>query len=406
MKDIMLYWLYGMITELYLKNYIPFDEVTIELKEGLNILTGETGIGKSCIVESLSVLLGNADRRGKSTSSGESRITAGLSEAGVLQLSWTGQERSRTRINGEPASAKELRSALESDVFIASQKHQDRYLKSSFITSILDERTGVVDQTIAHRTLSKQRKEKMKELHRLKDEIERASREKDYLEFTVAEIEKVDPRENEEDDLERKVKKLESQEQVSELTQSLSSTLSGETGILSRIRELKTRYEALLEFEKLPPFDADAVLSSMEEISFHLERSLSAENVPAQLDSLHDRLVAIRRLRKKYGPNIAHVRETLEKNRARLAITEDGDFEIKDIENQLDAIEKDITRLAGKIEKARLGEAGKFLKDLRALSEKLALKPVYTLRALDGESPRTLELYWKQKNLPEAPVST
>lgn len=372
-----------MLQRLYVKNLALIDEIEVEFKEGLNILTGETGAGKSIILGSVNLALGgrytkDMIRRGcdygfveLSFEIADSRQTERLKaldifpEEGSVVLSRRLMEgRSVSRINGETVSMALLKEAAEILIDIHGQhEHQSLLYKKNHL-GIVDEFSGehiertkkaVADSYHTCRELSK----KLEETEM--DEADRA-KELSFLEFEVSEIEKADLREGEDEELEVSYrfmvnsKKIadgasEAYQYTSEDSGSASENLSRAIRALDSIREYDEKAEEL--YRQL--VEVDSLLNDFNrELS---DYSASCECSEEELYETEKRLDEINRLKVKYGNSIEEIAAYCEEQKEKIEKLQDYENYIASLKAEYEKAKKAMEKQARNLSKIRKEQA-------------------------------------------------
>lgn len=372
-----------MLQRLYMKNLALIDEIEVEFKEGLNILTGETGAGKSIILGSVNLALGgrytkDMIRRGcdygfveLSFEVADGRQTERLKaldifpEEGCVVLSRRLMEgRSVSRINGETVSMALLKEAAEILIDIHGQhEHQSLLYKKNHL-GIVDEFSGehierakkaVADSYHTCRKISK----KLEETEM--DEADRA-KELSFLEFEVSEIEKADLREGEDEDLEVSYrfmvnsKKIadgvsEAYQYTSEDSESASENLSRAIRALDSIREYDEKAEEL--YRQL--VEVDSLLNDFNrELS---DYSDSCECSEEELYETEKRLDEINRLKVKYGNSIEEIAAYCEEQKEKIEKLQDYENYIAGLKAEHEKAKKAMEKQAQNLSKIRKEQA-------------------------------------------------
>ncbi len=318
-----------MLTEIFVRNLAIVDELTVSFQPGFNVLTGETGAGKSIVIQALSFLLGERGdvdliRAGQETMlveaafdlsrCAQARDVAAALEIGAddtlifsRELSRTG--RSRIRINGRPATLSMLRQLSGCLVDIHGQHEHQSLLQASSHLRLLD--------SFGREDLHK-RKEEYRKAYRQLREVERAiaeinqnERERnqrlDLLRFQADEIDKAQLREGEEDELAQERQLLANAEKIADKLNGLAQGLSGDGAAGDRLAESAQSLAAILDID--PAFSQwleqlSQAQNIIQDVSFEAGRYLGRlEFDPERLSEVEERLHLIQRLTRKYADN-------------------------------------------------------------------------------------------------------
>lgn len=382
-----------MLIELRIRNYALIDQLSLSIGPGLNVLTGETGAGKSIIVGALSLLLGERAsaevvRDGGDRANVEGVFDIGdrpeivdlLSDLGVepedglliLRREVAAEGRSRAWINGSPATAGMLGEVGRLLVDMHGQHEHQTLLRSDEQRAILDAYAGageiLAEVRAAHRRL-RDAEGRLSELDRKRRETEQQA---EFLRHQLEEIEKAKLREGEEEELEEEANRLDHSEELARLSGGLYSSLyAAEDAIVSRLAEVRRRLEQLV---RIDPSQADALelfepaYINLEELGRRFgEYQASVEHDPARLDQIRRRQDLIYRLKTRYGPELTDVIETGRRARAALDLLDGAGFERRSIEREVDKARAELRERAAALSAARGEAAGRLAGEIEAI---------------------------------------
>jgi DNA repair protein RecN (Recombination protein N) len=371
-----------MLRYLRIRNLAVIEDVQVEFDAGLNVLTGETGAGKSILVEAVGLLLGgraSSDlvRTGEELAEVDALFAAGDEEL-VLRREVTAQGRSRAFINGTLATAGTLRSYSERLIELHGQHEHQVLMDPDSHLSLLDAYAALegvrasVGEAFAH----------VQEVRAQLDALQLDERQKaariDLLTFQRDEIARAQIRPGEDDELAatrqvlanaEKLQRL-SSEAYAALYESDGAVLAALTGIWRRVGEL-----AALDARVAPYLESrDAIKSQLEDLAFFL-RGYAGEidASPARLQEVDDRVVLLDRLKRKYGPALSDVIAHGESCAQELTSLERLDERAAQARSWLaDAGAQYLVR-AGELSEARRAAAGRFAAALEASLGELAM---------------------------------
>jgi DNA repair protein RecN (Recombination protein N) len=368
-----------MLTELRIKNFAIIESLSLPLARGFNVLSGETGAGKSIIVGALGLLLGeraSADsiRTGAERASVEGvfditdrpEIGQLLDERGidadeplvVLKREVASTGRTRAWVNGSAVSATLLAEISRHLVNLHGQHEAQTLLDPESQRRIVDVFAGAVEaasQTrAAYDDLATARRE-IADLVRRKADAERRA---DYLRHVAKEIEEAKLSEGEDVRLEDEARRLENSEELRSLASGIAAAIDGEEeavltilgGVerhLSAIQRIDPTLARLQELYDSAYYNLEALARELEEY----EASIDLD--PARLDEVRARRDLLFRLTKKYGATLAEVIETGRRTREELDLVDSAGLDLR----QLEAKERDA--------RARLEERSGALSELR-----------------------------------------
>lgn len=389
-----------MLKELRIRDYAVLDEVRLEPGPGLTALTGETGAGKSIIVDALSLLLGERAstdlvRAGEARAlveasfdvSGRDDVRGILDEAGleaedgwlILRRELQREGRNRAWVNGSPATAGligELGSAL---VDLHGQHEHQTLLRRAAQRRILDAyaEASELAETVAvlHGRLSETRR-RAGELRREAAELrERA----DYLRFKADEIEAAGIEPDEEERLDAEARRLEHSEDLLAIASDLYDAVYGADGALvERLGALRRPLERLgridPDTEELAELAAGARVG-LEELGRRLaEYRDGVEHDPARLREVRERQDLLFRLKGKYGATLEDVAAAGREARAELAGLESSDAEIRRLEREARTLEERLRESADRLGARRREAAGRLEGAIEALLPELGME--------------------------------
>ncbi len=343
-----------MLRELRIRNFAVVEELSLEFGPGLSVLSGETGAGKSILVEALALLVGGRPspdmiRAGQSRATLEGRFeVAGVdgleglcAEAGVdtedgwliLRRELRREGRHRAWVNGSPSTTGLLKTLGARLLDIHGQHEHQRLLDRAEQRRMLDAYGGHED--VAADVLGMW--DEMVEIEGRLESVRAAAtagRERaDYLRFKAEEIEAAELDADEERALETESSRLSHSEELTRLAEELHHRLyEGEGSIVEQLGDIGGRLDALVQIDESGLRFADLFESALRTIE-ELGRELgpyreSVEHDPATLDVIRERQDLLYRLKRKYGEPLTTIIEAGAKARAELDSIEGADDEI------------------------------------------------------------------------------
>lgn len=368
-----------MLRELRVRNYAVIDDVRLELGAGLNVLTGETGAGKSLLVGALSLLLGER-ASGEVIRAGEDRalvegafelpsdpaLRARCDEAGIdvsdgwliLRRELAREGRNRAWVNGSPATAAligELGSAL---VDLHGQHEHQALLRPGPQRRILDAWAGSAGPLAAVREAWERARDARREAETLRRRVAETRERADLLGHKAKEIEAAKLRPGEEEALAAEIRRLEHSEELLSLSGELHEAVyGGDEALVDRLGRLGRAMEALLRIDPeaadLRELHEDAQVT-LEELGRRLsEYHHAVEHDPARLEGLRRRQDLLARLRRKYGATIEELVEEGRRAREELNALGTSDADLRALEARCEEAERDLGRRAAVLSEAR-----------------------------------------------------
>jgi DNA repair protein RecN (Recombination protein N) len=306
-----------MLRLLRIRNLAVIETIDVEFERGFNVLTGETGAGKSILVGAVGLLLGaRASSDLVRTGEGQATIEAIFEDPAqgdlVIRREVSSQGRSRSFINGTLATASALRDLADQMVELHGQHEHQALLDPLSHLPLVDEWSGLVpllDPVAAAWTTLRGLRD-LRDRARM-DRRERAAR-LDLIAFQLGEIEKAALKPAEDEELATTRQVLANAERIQRLCEESYATLyDSDQAVLAGLAQVWKRVAELAAIE--PRFaeqlDArDGIKSQLEDMAFLLRRYADEIDAsPGRLQQVEDRLALIERLKRKYGPTLQDV---------------------------------------------------------------------------------------------------
>jgi len=369
-----------MLSELRIRNFALIDRLTVRLGPGLNVLTGETGAGKSIIVGALSLLLGeraSADvvRAGEDRASvegvfdiaGRDDVARILDERGidpdddgllVLKREVAVEGRNRAWVNGSPTTAAVLGELGRALVDLHGQHEHQTLLRR-------DEQRAILDAYASTALPLSRVREAHGTAHALRREIggldarrREAAQRADFLRFQAEEIEAASLRAGEEEALEDEARRLSHSEELQALSGGLADAVSGsERALLHEVGALRRQIDQLVRID--PAQDEarelyESAYYSLQELGERMERyAAGIEHDPRRLDEIRRRQDLLFRLKTKYGQTLEEVLEVGRRARAELDLIDNAEWELGALRKRLAAAEEELAAAAAELTAAR-----------------------------------------------------
>ncbi len=332
-----------MIQRLFIKNFAIINELSLPLKNGLTVITGETGAGKSIILKSLGITLGaNGDkmdvRSGEEKAIVEVELTMDGQETIMRRLISKGG-RIRSFIDDEPIAEQIYRDTVSTLADFHGQ-HEQQYIMNAathidFLDRFCDSDNLV--QTIQDTYLDLV--QTMKELDLLIERQKGAENQKELLQFQIQEIQSIDPQIDEDINLGKEFKRLNHVEELVSTVQRLNQSLTENDH--SIYRQLAS---AVDELNRLSKYDdtLNPYMESIQQASVTIQDASSdliqhidsLELDPSQLQEVEERLQAIESLKRKYGGSIEQVQNYIQESKIELEELSGIDVAISNLESE------------------------------------------------------------------------
>ncbi len=380
-----------MITELRIAGLGVIDDATIELDPGFTVVTGETGAGKTMIVSSLSLLLGDrADPKAVRHGAGQARVEgrfahlpAGMAErvasSGgelddaelLISRVVTAAGRSRARLGGAQVPVGVCAELVADLVTIHGQSEQIRLGNADRQREIVDRFAGIVDEVGAYHDLWNRHRALAARLAELRAQSQARAREADLLRFGLDEIARAEPHPGEDVELAAEATRLQAADDLRLAVQQAVQALVGAedepdagalTGAARARRALEQGAPADPTLAALAARAAEVTVLITDlagDLSGYLA-DLDAD--PAALETITARRAELAGLTRKYGTTLDEVLAWAETSAARLAELDGSDDAIAGLAAELAGLQQDLTVRAARITAARR-EAGAVLAD-------------------------------------------
>jgi DNA repair protein RecN (Recombination protein N) len=387
-----------MLTDLTIKNFAIIDQIHAQFGPGLNALTGETGAGKSILVDAINLLLGSRAssemiRTGQEEASVEAFVdlgeeegtplleNLGLEQAEGLQLRRIIHQsgKSRSFLNGTAITLHILEELGEGLIHIYGQHEHQHFLDPTRHIDILDRSGGLLEARSRFQELFASWTKTVSELAELTSRQKQRAERMEFLAFQSGEISRAGLKVGEDEELAAERSRLVHAEKLHSIAHFGAEVLYGESG--SAVERLKATLQRLREGVKVDPALAP-LAASVESILFQSEDVASSlrayrEKIyfdPKRLETIESRLDELTKLKKKYGPTLADVlahREKIDGERKSLGGLEEKISDLEKITAEEQARAGTLARqLSKKRKEAASDLASKLEKELSSLGMK------------------------------------
>ena len=382
-----------MLVSLRIKNIALIDQLEVTFSDGLNVLTGETGAGKSVVIGAVGIALGGRFDRTLLRNEEEDGLVEVLftltpairerlletetlpedllSDGEILITRKLSKNRVVNRINGETVPLAQLRNTAELLINLHAQHEQTTLLKPSRHMEILDASDASVQEKKASvRTLYQKVQEIRRRLEQLDvDPGERAKR-ADFLEFQVREIREAKLRDGEDEELEEAFRRMSHAEDLVGICQEVLALTGEDTaaGCGNQISRAAKRIQDMTRYE--PDSELPQQLSEVEALLSDFNQSLSSymdemTYNPEELKRIGDRLDLINNLKAKYGRTLENVRTTADTLEQELEELTKADEEIGRLRGELEEADAALKKEADALTKLRKKAADPLAAEVR-----------------------------------------
>jgi DNA repair protein RecN (Recombination protein N) len=386
-----------VLEELRITGLGVIDDTTLRLTRGMNVITGETGAGKTMVVTGLGLLFGGrADAGrvradpGRAVVEGRLRLSGALADSVLARVADAGAEvdddgsvllsrtvtiegRSRAHVGGRSMPVSMLSEVGEQVVAVHGQSDQLRLLRPAEQRSALDRFAGPEHEKLleTYREAHSRWRAVVDDLADRRRNARERTQEADLLKLGLDEINRVDPQPGEDEDLRNEAQRLEHAEglrvaaavaaqalaggvEVTEDTPDATTllgharrTLEAQAGVDTALGDLAARLEEA----------ATLVGDVSAELSAYLG-ALDAD--PARLETIYERRAALRGLTRKYADDVDGVIAWADHARTRLAVLDTSDEQLEELDRERQRLETTVGELAGRLTAARTEAAGRF----------------------------------------------
>lgn len=389
-----------MLKSIYIKNYILIDELEQEFSGGLNIITGETGAGKSILINAIDIAFGAKAGKEVIKTGAEKAIIEltilntkhnvnklfeeyGIDNNGeeIVLSKEISQTSSRSKVNGCLVNQEFLKILREMFLDIHSQHQAYTFLQSKYHINLLD---AYIKNPLLeiYKKEYEEYKNLISELENLKNVSQKTEEQIDFLKFQVEEIERANVLSiNEDDELNNELTVLENAEKLKELTGSSYWAIAGDDGsIIDALYEIKTFLSKACTMDNsLENYEGEliGIIDSIKALSSSLnEYSASMESDTAKIDSIQERLFILDKLKRKYGGNLENVLKNYEKLKIELDSIDNSTKNIEEISQRIIVVENDLKEKAIRISEERQRQAKILSEYIVQKLEKLELPKV------------------------------
>ncbi len=408
-----------MLHELDIQSYAVIDHLRLSFHPGLNLMTGETGSGKSIVVDSLALLFGartsatvirQGAKRARLTGvfdwPASPAATARLEEAGVdpddelvIERRVLASGKTRAYVNGSPAAMALLRDLAPSLGDIHGQHDQQTLTRAAAQLRMLDEFGGASDLARQVRDAYGQWRDCCEALERLAGDARDRLRRADLLQFQLGEISRAEVRSGEDTDLREERERILHAHDLREASHLAYGSLydapsSASAGIKTATDALSS---AARKDKTLEPWvqALEEARGTVDDIAFELRSYLDRIDVdPQRQDEVETRLDLLERLKRKYGSTLDEVLAYSRNAGEELAALDRGDLKVERLKSELEELEAAYAELAGSLSRTRRAAAERLASIVAEHLHDLALTKArleVDLQPLDGRGPGGLE---------------
>lgn len=402
-----------MLDELRISNFAIIDSLELSFAPGFNVITGETGAGKSIIIDAVELLLGGKSDGGTVRAGAEKAVVEGvfalngLARAEIMpilqredltepdptdyfvtltrEIRSTG--RSTARVNGVTVSLDILREIGEVLIDIHGQSEHLSLLKPTTHIDLLDRYADLLEVRAALANVVYHLGEVRREIKHLMEDEAALKRRADQLRHEVEQIDAAELSATEEEDLKAERTRLANSEQLAKLTGEVVALLSGDDSAVETLAAVDLLMQVDAVMSKLVKIDpdlqddyelAESLSAQAQELAINMASYAdSVEYNPERLDEVEERLEAINSLKRRYGGSIEAVLEYADRARKELESIEHSEERLEELTAKETQLLRNIGELSERISRVR-----------KTIGRKLGEKVVAELADLKMEQTR------------------
>lgn len=368
-----------MIKSIHVKNYILIEDLTVNFDNGLNVITGETGAGKSILINAIDIAFGakpakDAIKKGAEKAlielfieSKNPNIKTLFEENGIDTLDEIILSReitstsSRTRVNGTLVNQEFIKSLKEMLIDIHSQHQTYAFLQPKSHIILLDNYAKDLygEELQEYKCLYKEYQGLLNALETAQNSANATESQIDFLKFQINEIEQANIEDvTEEETLQNELRVLENSEKLQELTQTSYWALNGDEGsLIDALLQIKANISKAVDMDNSLE-GAEQSIIEISELTRDLSSTLrdyyqSVNSDTARLNEVQERLYLFDKLKRKYGSTLEEVIQTYDKLSEELNTIEFSSKNVEEIQAKIDEILVKLNKLAQDISAKR-----------------------------------------------------
>jgi len=407
-----------MLSRLFISNYELIDLIDQKFYPGLNVITGETGTGKSMILSALNLLIGSRGsdkivkddskkcileatfKANPSLKSTFEELSLDWDEQLILRREYNAQGRSRAFINDTPVNVDLLKKISSQIIDIHSQNQTNNINQKEYQLELLDIYCYSAPILLDYQETFKRYELLSIELKVRKDQARKDKEEQDFIQFQFDELEKMKMFEGEMDDLESEKELLSKQEEIVNALSIGSLTISEEEqSILDQLYSLKQKY---LPLEKVSPWLSEIsrrlneIYNELKDLGSEMSsRKDNLEASPKRLLEIEERLHSYYSLENKFKVHgVNELIDLMNSYSNRLLSIQNIDTEIEDLENELKIIYNELLSKGKKLSDLRSSKAIPFGNEIESRLRQLGIshpKSIFEIRSLSNPSLNGLD---------------
>ncbi len=387
-----------MIKSLQIKDYALIEQINVEFGAGLNIITGETGAGKSILIDAMSLLLGERASTEVVRKGAQKSIVEGIFDVQsnkkiktileeneidflpelIMRREISLKGANRCFLNDTPVPLTLIKDTGNLLVDLHGQHEHQSLLRTETHIDFLDEFGGTEELLEEYKHYYKELAKLTGELNYLIEREETLKEKKEIYSFQIKEIDAVSPEEGEEEKIVDELNILENSERLLELTNGVYEKLyDSEDSVHDKLGQIKNQLEELTgidrSFSEIENECLTAVTLINDVSEFVRNYNSKIDIDPEHLDELRERLGAFNLLKKKYGGSIKAIIEYRKKIGEEFDIAENFAVKIEELKKRIKAVRADCGTAAEKISQKRIDLSKKVNKEVKEVLSYLGI---------------------------------
>lgn len=387
-----------MLKTLYIKDYALLEQILIEFEKGLNIITGETGAGKSILIDAMSLLLGERASNEVIRKGAEKAIVEGIfstdnnkkierlleqneiekNDELIVRRELSVKGSNRCFLNDTPVALNILKEVGNLLVDLHGQHEHQSLLRTETHIEFLDEFGSLEQPLVEYKKEYEQLNKLQRDITELRAKENLLKEKKDLYEFQRKEIEIVSPVENEDESIAAELHILENSEKLLELTTDVYHQLyDSDKSIYDSLISVQQNINALAKIDKTfveTSGELQSVVAVLNDITNVVRKyNTQIELEPQKLEELRSRFQSINLLKKKYGGTLQALLEHYEKIVGEIKLAESFEEEIEKLENGIHQQKETLAKLATTLSQKRNELAKKISKEVKEVLKELGI---------------------------------
>ncbi len=387
-----------MLKTLYIKDYALLEQISIDFEKGLNIITGETGAGKSILIDAMSLLLGERASNEVIRKGAEKAIVEGIfstdnnkkierlfeqneiekSDELIVRRELSVKGSNRCFLNDTPVALNVIKEVGNLLVDLHGQHEHQSLLRTETHIEFLDEFGSLEQPLVEYKKEYEQLNKLQRDIADLRSKENLLKEKKDLYEFQRKEIETVSPVENEDESIAAELHILENSEKLLELTTGVYQQLyDSEKSIYDSLINVQQNINALAKIDKTfaeTSGELQSVVAVINDITNVVRKyNTQIELEPQKLEDLRSRFQAINLLKKKYGGTLEALLAHYEKIAGEIKLAESFEEEIEKLENGIYQQKETLAKLASTLSQKRNELAKKISKEVKEVLKDLGI---------------------------------